>query len=280
MEYVAGVTLEKIIHQQTGPMQLQRITALMLPVLDAVGLAHEKGIIHRDIKPSNIMITQVGGREMPKVMDFGIAKVFADGSMQTATSSKLGTLFYMSPEQCRSSKDVDARADIYSLGITLFEMATGKVPFNLENELELMLAHRDTPPPDPQSIYPGVSDALKAVILKSLAKSPGDHFHTASAFVSALGECVEASAAVAVDPAPEISAPQTDPEPVSEPAEELLQVPIAPEPAPVADADIYLEDAVTGDFSEHPLLGDEPPESDEVPAPHLHGWPERDPPYR
>jgi len=218
MEYVEGMTLEEIIHRQTGPMQPVRIMEIMIPVLEAVGLAHEQGIVHRDIKPSNIMLTQVGTREIPKVMDFGIAKVFAEGGMQTATSSKLGTLFYMSPEQCASPKDVDARSDIYSLGVTLYEMATGKVPFSSESELEIMLAHRDSPVPLPREIYPGVPADLERVILRALEKDPAARFQDAEEFAKVLAACTRDGSVPSVpipEPRPMIPAARTvvEPEP-------------------------------------------------------------------
>ena len=221
MEYVEGMTLEEIIHRQTGPMQPARIIGIMMPVLEAVGLAHEQGIVHRDIKPSNIMLTQVGTREIPKVMDFGIAKVFAEGGMQTATSSKLGTLHYMSPEQCASPKDVDARSDIYSLGVTLYEMATGKVPFQSESELELMLAHRDSPVPPPREFYPGVTEEVERVILRALEKDPAARFQDVEAFTNALTSCARDGSVPSVPiPTPRPVTPATktvvETEPVSQ----------------------------------------------------------------
>ena len=206
MEYVPGQTLEQLIHNHTGPMTEQRIEAVMLPVLDALGHAHELGIVHRDIKPSNIMLSEEGGKEVPKVMDFGIAKLLTDGGgMETATGSKLGTLSYMSPEQCTSSRGVDARSDIYSLGATLFEMATGKVPFDGQSEFEVMKAHMEQAPPSPQSIYPGVTDKLQQAILTALKKDPASRYQSAEQFKEAL-QTGAASAPVAVEQ------PRADPE--------------------------------------------------------------------
>ena len=186
MEFVPGATLEEVIREQTGPMTTERARAVMLPVLDALGHAHDQGIVHRDIKPSNIMLAREAGRDVPKVMDFGIAKLLVDGEMGTATGSKLGTLHYMSPEQCTSSRDVDERSDIYSLGATLYEMATGRVPFDQGTDFDLMKAHMEAAPPAPRSIYPGVSERMERVILKALQKEPARRFQSVAAFAAAL----------------------------------------------------------------------------------------------
>ena len=168
MEYVAGTTLAEEIHARTGPMPHERIKSIMLPVLEAVSMAHAHDIVHRDLKPSNIMLTTLAGRELPKVMDFGIAKALQSEGMNTATAGKLGTLYYMAPEQCISSKNVDARSDIYSLGVTLYEMACGKLPFDNDSEFELMLSHKEKDPPPPSDIYPGVSRDLERVVMQAL----------------------------------------------------------------------------------------------------------------
>ena len=189
MERVDGATLEEVIHARTGPMPYDRIMGIMAPSLEALGVAHEQGIVHRDIKPANIMLTTVAGREVPKVMDFGIAKALQSEGMGTATSSKLGTLWYMPPEQCVSSRDVDARSDLYALGVTLYEMACGTVPFAAQSEFEVMRAHMEQEPRPPSEIYPGVSPGLERVILRALEKDPGDRFQSAKAFADALDAC-------------------------------------------------------------------------------------------
>ena len=196
MEYVDGRSLEELIHQQLGPMRLAHIKDVMLPVLGAVLYAHNQGIVHRDIKPANIMLAREHGKDVPKVMDFGIAKALAGTRMLTGTKSRMGTLHYMSPEQCASARDVDARSDIYSLGITLYEMATGRVPFESDSELEVMLAHRDHAPPPPRQVYPGVPPALEQVILQALEKRPRDRFQNAEAMARALAACGDGAGVV------------------------------------------------------------------------------------
>ena len=129
MEYAAGETLKTLLERE-GPMSEGRARKIFLEVLEGVGYAHQKGIVHRDLKPSNIMIGRDDG---VKIMDFGIAKMLGNHGM-TKTGAKVGTLYYMSPEQVRASKDIDHRTDVYSLGVTFFEMLTGKLPFNVDTE--------------------------------------------------------------------------------------------------------------------------------------------------
>ncbi len=186
MELVEGTALDQILYDIGGPMDPRRVRALMLPVLDAVSYAHSQGIVHRDIKPSNIIVTRVGKTEFPKVMDFGIAKILAEGSSTTAPGAMLGTLLFMSPEQCKALKSVDERADIYAIGVTLYQMTTGMVPFYAESAFEIMLAHVQTPPTPPKELLPGFPDALQAVILRALAKDPEDRFQSVSELAAAL----------------------------------------------------------------------------------------------
>ena len=129
MEYAQGITLKELIKQK-GKLDESTAKHIMLQMLEGVGFAHQLGIVHRDLKPSNIMVSKDG---KIKIMDFGIAKVLGDRGM-TKTGTKMGTLYYMSPEQVKAEKDIDQRTDIYSLGIIYYEMLTGKVPFNTDTE--------------------------------------------------------------------------------------------------------------------------------------------------
>ncbi len=141
MEYVDGINLEETI-LRNGVMQYQDAVPLFKQALLGIGFAHRFGIIHRDIKPANIMINKHG---IVKVMDFGIAKVLS-GRRLTRTGVAVGTVSYMSPEQIRN-QGVDIRSDIYSLGVTLYQMLTAHVPFESESDFQVQYDHVNTPPP-------------------------------------------------------------------------------------------------------------------------------------
>jgi len=189
MEYIQGPTLEEYLAER-GPLNTQEILNLMLPVLSAVGFAHQKGIIHRDLKPSNILLEETPTALVPKVMDFGVAKV-TRGQDLTADGTTVGTLHYMSPEQIVGSKGIDGRADIYSLGVTLYKLCTGEVPFNAATEFALMMAQVEAPPTPPSQLRPEVSQQLEAIILRTLAKKPGERFQNIGELTGALIELKE-----------------------------------------------------------------------------------------
>ena len=176
MELVEGVVLDQLLYDLAEPMELGRVRNLLDPILDALDFAHERGIVHRDVKPSNIIVSDVGGRDYPLIMDFGIAKVLAEGPSQTAPGAMLGTLLFMSPEQCKALKTVDKRADVYSIGVTLYQMTTGMVPFYADSAFEIMLAHVQTPPTPPREFVPDMPAELEALILRALEKEPEDRF--------------------------------------------------------------------------------------------------------
>ena len=185
MELVQGGTLEDEL-QRGGPLPEQRVIEVTLPVMSALGMAHSRGIIHRDLKPSNILMARgPQGQETPKVMDFGVAKMSRVQEL-TATGTTVGTLHYMSPEQIVGSKKIDGRADIYSMGITLYKLATGEVPFNASSEFALMMAQVEAQPRPPREINPSISLQLQRIILKALEKRPSQRFQTIKAFTEAL----------------------------------------------------------------------------------------------
>lgn len=185
MEYIEGGSLEDHL-VQNGPMSQEIILDIMIPILSALGLAHSRGIIHRDLKPSNILMHRMPtGRYRPKVMDFGVAKVNR-GRTLTQTGTTVGTLHYMSPEQIVGSKRIDGRADIYSIGITLYKLFTGEVPFNASTEFALMMAQVETPPRPPSQLRPDMSPRFESIILKSLAKKPQMRFQSIKEFTEAL----------------------------------------------------------------------------------------------
>jgi len=167
MEYVEGVTLKQLI-SNTGPLPEQKAVWVLNQLLEAVGYAHRKGIIHRDIKPSNILLT---GDNTVKILDFGIAKILQDKGL-TKTGTKMGTIYYMSPEQIKAVKDIDNRTDIYSIGVTLYEMLSGRVPFNVDtdSDFEIMNEIVTGEIKDPRKFYPHISDWLIEILFASVEK--------------------------------------------------------------------------------------------------------------
>lgn len=179
MEYVRGETLEQIMRR--GPMNCDQAVTLFCHALEGMEYAHGMNIIHRDIKPANLMMTERGSI---KLMDFGIARVLGTDRM-TRAGHLVGTIEYMSPEQVRGG-ETDARSDIYSLGILLYEMLTGRVPFTSPSEYDLMRAQIEDPPPPPREFAPQTPLAVEQSILRALAKSKDDRFQTAGEFRLAL----------------------------------------------------------------------------------------------
>jgi len=175
MEYVAGNTLAEII-KASGPLPISKAVKIATDVLGGLHLAHLKGIVHRDVKPANIAIT-VGGQI--KVMDFGIARAAHDGAMTvTQTGMVIGTASYFSPEQAQG-KPVDARSDIYSVGIVLYEMLTGVVPFKGESPVAVAYKHVTEDPAPPRSLAEDIPAALEAVVMKAISKNPDNRYQTA-----------------------------------------------------------------------------------------------------
>ncbi|MGH9788086.1 MAG: protein kinase domain-containing protein [Candidatus Acidiferrales bacterium] len=198
MEYVEGRSLDAILESQ-GLLEPPRAMQIASQVCAALAAAHELGIIHRDIKPSNIFVS-VGqdGSEHAKVLDFGVAKLKDQSAClfglesTTGTGIVVGTPAYMSPEQAMGLRgdQLDGRSDLYSLGVLLFEMLTGKPPFYGGTPVALMVAHAQSPPPDPRMLRPALPTALTNVVLRSLQKEPARRFPSAQAMMEALREAV------------------------------------------------------------------------------------------
>lgn len=180
MEYVPGDTLARIIKSH-GAVTIERATSLFLQALDAVAHAHEMGVIHRDIKPANILLSESG---VLKLTDFGIARVIGTARI-TRRGSVVGTIEYMSPEQILGEEG-DERSDIYSMGILLYEMLLGRVPFESDSEFELMKSQVEQLPPPPRTVSDHIPLQLEEVIMRSLAKKSEARFQTALEFRAAL----------------------------------------------------------------------------------------------
>jgi len=179
MEFVDGVTLSSRLHQ--GAIPPTQAVKYIDQVLDALSYAHKQNIIHRDIKPANMMLTPDG---VVKLMDFGIARSGSDRSL-TLTGTTLGSLNYMPPEQVKG-EPADNRSDLYSLGVSLYEMVTGQLPFTADSNYAMMAAHLQEVPKPPIVLRPGIPQTLNQIIVMALAKEPGQRFQSADAFRGAL----------------------------------------------------------------------------------------------
>lgn len=251
MEYVEGTTLERLL--KVGPAPPQKAAELMCQVLSALAYAHGEGVIHRDLKPANIMVTTEG---VIKLLDFGIAKLKQDQSL-TKTGFTVGSLPYMSPEQIEGATDLDHRADIYALGISLYEIVTGRRPFQGESDYSLMVAHLKEIPVPPIQIDPNVPQALNDIILTAIEKDRERRFQSAAAMLRAMESVLGAPiggatvtrptvapAAVAAAPTaptaqPPVVPPQMTPPPVQPfSASAFMQSPVSA-PAPEYPAPAY-----------------------------------------
>ena len=178
MEYVEGNPLSEIL--KAGPLPLESIRKYFDQVLEAFTYAHSKGVVHRDIKPSNIIITPEG---RVKILDFGVAKILSADHSQTRTGMRLGTLMYMSPEQVKGEKTIDARSDIYSLGVVLFEMLTGKPPYDPDlGEFEMSLRIVREPLFNLSHPPAQVPQKILGIVLKATEKNPDYRFSSCKEF--------------------------------------------------------------------------------------------------
>lgn len=189
MEFVDGTGLREYLNRKTN-FDFAQLTELMAQLLDALAFAHERGIVHRDVKPSNLIVTAQG---LLKVADFGIARV--DTSSLTMAGMVIGTPSYMSPEQCRGL-EADARSDLFSAGVVLYELLTGEKPFRGTMEaVAYKICHEDPPPPSKLSML-RLPAAVDRLVAKALAKAAADRFQTARAFGDALRDVAKLSVEV------------------------------------------------------------------------------------
>ncbi|HXI58094.1 MAG TPA: serine/threonine-protein kinase [Polyangia bacterium] len=192
MDFVTGTTLREVMQQTVGRMPVARALHILRQLLAGLTHAHAQGIIHRDLKPDNIILSgEAGLEDHLRILDFGLAKL-RDGPAMTAGLA-IGTPSYMSPEQIGAAGDIDARSDLYSVGVLMFELLAGVKPFRSDHVGDLLLMHRETTPPAIREVAPDaqVSPALEAVVQRALAKSPADRFQTAAEFTRALEETPE-----------------------------------------------------------------------------------------
>jgi serine/threonine-protein kinase len=226
MELLAGRDLAKIVDVD-GPQPVVRAVRWLIEACDAIAEAHELGIVHRDIKPSNLFLTDDGGRSIVKVLDFGIAKrVSRNEAAITQALAPLGTPHYMSPEQVRCAKDVDARTDVWSLGVTLYEMVCGRPPFAHESSSACIAAIAADPVPDPRTFRPELGADIAAVIMKALEKNADKRYQSVAELVAALAPFAENEDGAVSRPAPSAPAPSRSSIPI------VLDL-VAPAPSPI-----------------------------------------------
>jgi eukaryotic-like serine/threonine-protein kinase len=223
MEYLEGRSLKRVI-QEEGPLAPERAVDLAIQILRAARFAHRRGVIHRDLKPHNVIVDDEG---RAKVTDFGIAR--AGASDMTQTGSIMGTAQYLSPEQAQGHA-VSAQSDIYSVGIILYEMLTGRVPFEGSSAVTIALKQVSEQPVAPSQLNAAVSPQLEAVVMRALAKDPAARYPDADAFIAAL-QGQEVPAAPPTDATAIAAAPLPPPAPV------LAREPVTPVPPPPVDPD-------------------------------------------
>lgn len=181
MEYIDGITL-KAYMQRKGMLSVKETIAYSIQILRALEHAHLGGVVHRDIKPQNIMLLRSG---QIKVTDFGIAKL-PDAKTLTATDKAIGTVYYISPEQAAGEKGIDRRTDLYSVGVLMYEMITGKLPFDGENPVSIALKQISEEPKPPRELNPDIPEGLEQIILFAMEKDKDKRFQTATQMIDLL----------------------------------------------------------------------------------------------
>lgn len=187
MEFLRGKDLARVAYEQ-GPLPMKRIVDVLVQALAALSEAHDLGIIHRDLKPENVILEPLRrGGDFVKVVDFGLAKLRVDTTNVTIPGLVCGTPDYMAPEQGRGDP-IDGRADLYAVGVILFQLLTGRLPFEADNPTQVVLMHMTVPVPDPRQMAAdrAVPDSLSRIVSKAMAKDPGDRYQDAQEFSDAL----------------------------------------------------------------------------------------------
>ncbi|MBK7078884.1 MAG: serine/threonine protein kinase [Myxococcales bacterium] len=184
MEFLEGESLSELLNRE-GPLPEQRIVDIARQIASALGAAHAKGIVHRDVKPDNVFLLRRKDKDFVKVVDFGISKSLRasdvgeeDSPRLTQTGMVLGTPLYMSPEQARGDDELDARIDVYALGVIMYELATGRVPFTGTNYLAIISQVLNDDPKSPRAIRPELSEEFEAIVHKALAKERADRYQS------------------------------------------------------------------------------------------------------
>jgi serine/threonine-protein kinase len=220
MEFLRGEDCARLV-RRLGPLPATRAVNIVLQACRGVAVAHDAGIVHRDLKPENLFLTDAGdGGDQIKVLDFGIAKLRpVDGQAATRTGSTFGTTHYMSPEQARGASDVDARTDVWALGVVLYELLSGRKPFDSEQPLGVIHQILNATPPGLGAVRPGLLRGLVAAVERALRKDADQRFPSIRALASAL-EPFAGQARAGGEPEP---AGATRPTPATAPSEPVLR---------------------------------------------------------
>lgn len=197
MEHSEGRNLREVLDERKS-MEPEEAAALAAPVLSALAYAHANGVIHRDVKPANIL---VGDDGRLRVTDFGIAKAAFAGTDLTTTGKALGTVRYLSPEQVQGG-EVDARSDLYSMGMILYELLTGRAPFQAESEMAIALMRLNDDPLPPRAFRGGIPRGLEAVVMRAMARDPDQRFQSADSMAAALERAVGVAGLAGTHPFP------------------------------------------------------------------------------
>ncbi|MEO1163456.1 MAG: serine/threonine-protein kinase [Chloroflexota bacterium] len=195
MKYVPGFTLKKQLIK--NPPDLEGIIEIVAAIADALTFAHERDILHRDVKPSNVIIDTDG---KPYLTDFGLARLASSGESTMSADMLLGTPHYISPEQARGTKVLDGRTDVYALGVMVYEMLVGKVPFTGDSAFSIIHDHIYSPLPPPTKVNPELPDSVEEVLYKALAKSPEDRYDTPNDMVADLRVAIRSGALTELNP--------------------------------------------------------------------------------
>jgi eukaryotic-like serine/threonine-protein kinase len=178
LEFLSGNTLKAFAESRGGRISFAEMLVFLNPILDALEEAHALGIIHRDIKPENVFLAEERGTRIPKLLDFGISRIRAplDERRVTGAGASFGTPSYMAPEQVLSTKDADARSDIWSLGISMYELLTGELPFLGLNAPSVYLAIATSTPPSVHKLAPDLPNGVERIIARCLCKEPSERY--------------------------------------------------------------------------------------------------------
>jgi tRNA A-37 threonylcarbamoyl transferase component Bud32 len=254
MEFLSGKTLKQLI-RDGGPLPLTRVVDITRQVGDALNAAHAQGVIHRDLKSDNIMLVDTMSGDHAKVLDFGIAKINeAEGGADTGLTAPnlvIGTPQYMSPEQCAQNAEIDARSDIYSLGVILYEMLVGHVPFSGESPTMVMVKHLQEPVPSVLEEREDLPASVGRVVARAMAKVPDNRYQSVAELVEDLtiasgmtifgvapAGATNASMPARSDDADEVTVVRRMEEPIVTPRRAPVTVPVQPvaPPAPAASS--------------------------------------------